>query len=116
MTDKTVIPLKAYMAYDRIAGSEGGAILVFAHNSKEAKRVSYPTVNSCFDSAWTDAAVRLIRNEQIYDQANTDKMNDGIPHVIEDPIACIDCHQWGHPMMESGRCEGCEEVHFTQKI
>ena len=99
--------MKTYMAY---AGeSEAGAVLVFAHNIKEAKRIGFPAVSSwCPDAEYIDMRVSWLKDcNWLFEQADKAKLDAGIPHVIEDPISCKDCEKWGMKLNEDGVCESC---------
>ena len=108
--------LRAYMAYSRSLGPEEGAILTFAHNVREAKRLSFPTVSEFYDGEWIDLAVRWLKDKHIFSEADQEKLKLGIPHVIDNPTSCVECEQWGKLLTESGRCEECEELHYTEPI
>lgn len=51
--------MKTYMRYDGNLGSEEGAILIFAGNIKEAKRLAVPVIQDFFDSDYI--AIRVCR-------------------------------------------------------
>jgi hypothetical protein len=94
-------PLKMYMGYDRIAGQESAAVLVFAHNSKEARKLTFEQHPD--NPAWVDTATWVLdedpflRAQQLYDY----------PHVIESPKVCKHCLLWGLPMHDADTCEEC---------
>ena len=103
--------MKAYMGYSREAGSQEGAILIFAHNAKEARQIGFPFMTDLFDSDWIDAAVRWLKDSpHIFAEANQVKIEADEPHVIDSPKSCNRCELWGKPMDERGICEDCREV------
>jgi hypothetical protein len=104
--------MKAYMVFSRFAGSEEGAALVFAHNSREAKKVGWNGIGSDLaNNDFTDLAVRLIRNgDWLFAEGDQDKLNQDIPHIIESPKCCNNCQMWGEsPLDKGGMCQGCRE-------
>lgn len=102
--------LKMYMGYSHDAGSEEGACLIFAVNSDEARKLSFPLMKDWHDSDWTDARVSLIKGQEfLYKEANQEKLNNGISHLIDSPTACNNCNQWGQELDEKGLCEGCAD-------
>lgn len=102
--------LKPYMAYSRSAGAIEGAVLIFAHTLREAKK--YAWNNSLlreFCDDWIDLGAYLIRDKPwLYDDANQEKLSAGIPHVVDDPRGCEVCETWGgSPIGRDGVCEEC---------
>ncbi len=101
--------MKPYMAYSREGGSCEGAILVFAHTVKEAKREAWGTVGEFFTDEYTDMAVNLLRDRDfLLEQADPIKLAQGIPHIIDSPITCEACNLWGYKLNELGYCEDCQ--------
>lgn len=99
--------LKAYMAYDDIAGSDEGACLVFAHTAKKARRLAWPTLRGWFDTDWLDARVKWIRDRpHVFGYADQEKFWRGEPHVIDCPRGCYVCGVWTEPLV-AGRCADC---------
>jgi hypothetical protein len=106
--------LKAYMGYSRAGGSREGACLVFAHNTKEARKLTYPVLMSWFDhngsDDWIDTSTNVLKDcKFLFEQANQEKLAAGTAHVIESPKTCIVCEMWGSELNEKGICDGCEE-------
>jgi hypothetical protein len=106
--------LKAYMGYSRVGGSREGACLVFAHNTKEARKLTYPVLRSWFDyngsDDWIDTATTVLKDSEfLFKEANQEKLAASIAHVIESPKTCIVCEMWGNEIDEQGRCDGCIE-------
>lgn len=98
--------LKAYTAFNNVAGPEEGAFLVFAYTAKEAKKIAWPIARDtiCDDGYFTELGIRQIKQapwlffEMVKDE----------PHVIENPKSCDACFRWGHtPILEDGLCEEC---------
>lgn len=104
--------LKAYMGFSSDAGSEEGACLVFAHSSKEARKLAHPFISDWFGLGWIDTRVRLIKDSKhLFDtEANKEKIANDVSHVIDSPTVCKDCEQWGSELDESGLCEDCQEA------
>lgn len=102
--------LKIYMGYDSFAGSEEGACLVFAHNRKEARKIAFPVLQGWFDSQWIDCTVQWLKDgNQLYSQADQEKLKKDEAHVIESPQCCRNCDLWGEKLNEDGYCEKCAE-------
>lgn len=94
--------LHPYIVYDRVAGSEEGALLVFAHTGREARKLAWPEVRSWFDTQWIDLAVRRLKGDATHLRRSFE------PHVIEDPPACDRCEHWFvTPLNADGLCEDC---------
>jgi hypothetical protein len=103
--------LKAYMAYDAELGSRDGAVLVFAHNIREAKRLGHPFVAEWTSGSWIDTRVNIIKNAQFLfnTEANKDKLLSDTPHVVDSPNACESCQLWGNELNANGLCEDCQD-------
>ena len=99
--------MRAYMAHSRAMGSWEGAILVFANNSKEAKKIAWKSglLQEICGSDYLDVQLRWLRNEPWVFQ---NKKSDD-PHYVESPISCKQCGFWGLELNEDGICEGCAE-------
>jgi hypothetical protein len=110
--------LKLYMGYSRLAGSTEGACLVFANNRKEARKVAFQCLRCWWgEQEWTDTKVQWLKNEDyLYKQANVEKLEKNIPHVIESPQACKKCELWGAELNENGICENCMEEEEIENI
>ena len=105
--------MKPYMGYSREGGSREGAVLIFAHNIKEAKRIGFKVLSSWITDEYTDMAVTLIKKgdflfEQVSDWSK-DKLAKGIPHVLDSPPSCKVCELWGSELNENGLCEDCQD-------
>ena len=105
--------LKAYMAYDNLGGPAEGAILVFAHNVKEAKKVAWAEasfIQEVCDGEYINLRVNCQRNyEYLFKDALQHKLEANIPHIIECPTYCKECEHWGYELNEQGYCESCAD-------
>jgi len=102
--------LKPYMAFSRDAGSQEGAVLVFAHNGKEAKPLAWREAKWEITDEYIDLGVRLIKNGGfLFKEADEAKLAADVAHVISDPTSCKDCELWGYPLNEEGYCEDCAD-------
>lgn len=102
--------LKTYMGYDETAGSAEGAVLIFAHSTREARKIGFPHIRSWFDTEWIDMRARRLTDhvDHLIGEADTDKFAAGIPHVVDDPKVCPTCQLWGGGSIdENGRCDLC---------
>lgn len=96
--------LRAYMAYEATSGSEEGAVLVFARNGREARKLAFPVVSGWFSCDFTDLRVRWLRSGCAHMREA-----DG-PHVVECPPNCQTCERWfEEPLDGNGECEGCAD-------
>jgi len=100
--------MKAYSGFSRIDGPIEGAVLVFANSAKEARKLAY---GHCLNvDEWTDQAVKWIKDDDtIFGLANQQKLNDSIPHVVDCPIDCESCEEWGWGITADNKCCGCGE-------
>lgn len=101
--------LKAYMAYSRGLGPEEGAMLVIAHNTREAKRMAWPVLGDWGSDEYTDLAVRLLRDDHVLALADQQKLAAGEPHVVDSPTVCDACEFWGYAVDADGYCAYCDE-------
>lgn len=101
--------MKPYIAFSRAAGSEEGAILVIAHTSREAKKLTWQSGEMWNIDGWTELAVKLIRDKDIMVLADWDKVAADQPHVIDQPAACENCELWGSGLDCDGMCSWCGE-------
>jgi len=103
--------LLPYSAYSRELGSSEGAVLVFARNSREAKKVVARNCLGWLVGDYTDIAVRRLREyeDYLYTLADQEKLAKNEPHVIDSPPFCKLCERWGTPLDEEGICEDCRE-------
>ncbi len=102
--------MKIYIGYSRYCGPEEGAVLVFANNAKEARKVAYSSlVGLGIVEDWIDCAVRWLRESDfLFEQADNEKIWKGIAHVIDDPVTCKECEMWGGEQLEDGTCSMCD--------
>lgn len=103
--------LKPYMGYSRSGGSAAGAVLIFAHTAREAKKLAFPELKGwCDGQEWIDVAVRKLKKEYLYAEADLEKLKNNIPHVIYSPtITCKQCECWGLELNGDGICTNCIE-------
>lgn len=103
--------MKAYMATSRDAGYGEPAVLVFAHNVREAVNLSRPILDEWeMLESYIDAAAYLLKDvDWIFAYANQDKLKSDIAHVIESPPICKSCELWGTKLNEGGICENCSD-------
>jgi len=103
--------LNIYMAFDRQAGSEEGACLVFAKTVKDARKLAYPIIHDWLGTEYIDIAARRLRNKQfLYEEARYENK----AHVIESPKTCNMCGFWGNSEIgEDGYCNDCREQYIA---
>jgi hypothetical protein len=103
--------MKPYMGYCRSAGPEEGAVLIFAHNLREAKKVGWKSeLRDWCDGTYTNLAVEWIQNEPwLAKEADPDRMAKEEAHVVVSPKSCNCCEQWGFELNAEGYCEICAE-------
>jgi len=99
--------MRAYSAF--MAGQQyEAACLVFARTAKEAKILAWDIQCGWWDAPeWTELRVRWIRDAgpEIWEQKQSDE-----PQVIESPISCEVCGQWGIVMHDDQICVDCAEA------
>lgn len=102
--------IKTYMGYDGDIGPEEEAVLIFAHNLKEAKKLAVPVIQAFFDSDYIAVRVcRLWNRDHLFAEADQKKLAQGIPHVIDSLKCCVECECWGYPLDKNGVCEPCQD-------
>lgn len=103
--------MNTYMVFSGSLGSEQGAFLVFAHTSREARKVGWPYASFTLTDEYIDLAARRLWNKPwLYNEASEEKLLQGRAHVIEDPISCSECSYWGvSPIGDDKLCEACRE-------
>jgi len=102
--------MNMYMGFSREIGPEEGAVLIFAHTAREAKKIGWYALSDFFTMEFTDVAVRRITDSHdwLWNEANQDKLKNEIPHVNDNPHSCKRCEMWGHAeILENGFCEDC---------
>jgi len=104
-------PLKMYMGYWREAGSSEGACLIFAHTSREAKKLAFRVLSGWSpDTEWIDVGIKLIKDsDYLYKEANQELLKNNVSHSIESPKCCKRCEQWGYEIDDEGICSRCRE-------
>jgi predicted Zn-ribbon and HTH transcriptional regulator len=108
------VKLKPYMGYSHAGGSQEGAVLIFAYNIKEAKRLAWPALHGLFVDDFIDMAVKVIKGgDYLFKQMpkwSTEKLTAGLPHVVDNPPICKNCEFWGvGEFNEEGYCPDCAE-------
>ncbi len=105
--------LKPYMGYSRDGGSQEGAILIFAHNIREAKRLGYPAMCGIIVDDYTDMVVKWLKNSNfLFEQAakwSKDKISIGVAHAVDNPLSCKGCERWGYELNDEGYCDTCAD-------
>jgi hypothetical protein len=103
--------LNTYMAFSRNAGPEEGAVLVFAHSVKEARKVGWNALSGDLTDEYIDFAIRRIRKSPwLFNEANDLKLANDEAHVIDNPKSCGHCGLWGiEPIGNDGFCDPCRE-------
>ena len=98
--------LKSYMSY---AGyPDEGAILVFAYEGKDAKKLAWPEISSwSSDINYTDLRVNRLRGEHLMKYADMEMMAKGMPHIVDAPPSCKSCLMWGNVIGNCGLCSEC---------
>ena len=98
--------LKPYMGHDGDANS--WAILIFASTAKEAKKVFFFN-NPSAENHYLDLRVKWQKDRpHLLEQADPDKLAAGISHIVDSPICCKTCEQWGPPLTDN-ICDDCRE-------
>ena len=102
--------LNAYMAFDRIQGPSEGAMLVFATNAQQARKLSFGVGFSEW-SQWIDWVATKIKDLPEHLQALADQ-----GPVIECPPVCPSCKHWGGHTREFRMCSRCWDEEYAQGI
>jgi hypothetical protein len=102
--------LKPYIGWAGCASE--GAVLVFAHDTRQAKRLAFDTLRGWFDAGYIDVRVRRLREHADWLQrlANPEALAAGRAHAVDDPASCARCETWGTPLLEAGICIRCDEA------
>lgn len=103
--------LKPYMGYVLDEPCEG-AILIFASNSREAKKVGWGIPSFIHDMAnsYIDFRVRFLKDSPyLFKYGNQEKLRADISHIIETPVTCKGCDLWGEDFNKEGFCQSCWE-------
>jgi hypothetical protein len=100
--------LNMYMGYSREMGPGEGAVLIFAHTAREARKIAWAGF-VFLDTDYLDFAVnRLWNKDWLYEEADQDKLDADTPHVIDSPKGCESCWHWGHePIGDDDLCNSC---------
>ena len=105
--------LKMYIGYPT-EGMQGCAVLIFAHNFREARNLAYKTLNTLIDCEFIETRVnRLWGNvPHLLNAADKNLYENDIAHVIDNPPSCESCEVWGEDIVvEEGMdlCGTCYE-------
>ena len=92
--------IKAYMGsgYD----PADSAILIFAENAKQAKKIGFGRALGVDD--WIDFKVKWLQKLP----EHLSILNTGQLKVVEFPPKCPSCQMWGGELVKTG-CEFCED-------
>lgn len=92
---------------------EGGASLIFAHSVREAKPFVFQIANDWGDPLWTDVRCRQLSfetHEYLFEEADQEKLNQGIAHGIDSIPVCRKCELWGTGKLDKeGLCLRCRD-------
>lgn len=100
------VMLKPYMIFSRYAGPSEGAGLVFAHTSREARKIGWQTFYGMFFDEFIDLGCRWLKD---CSWLMAEKKSD-LPHAVDNPKSCKVCECWGQSVIgEDGMCEECRE-------
>ncbi len=100
--------LRPFMAYCGHEGPEEGACLVFAHDNREARKTSWPWVQGWFDCDYIDIRAHLIKDGgHLYAEADQDKLQADVAHVVDNPKTCSECGRWGEVRGDNTKCDSC---------
>jgi len=100
--------LKPYMGF--VDDPSEGAVLIFAHTAKEAKRLFWDEHRGdVAGDEFIEIRVNLLRKKDwLFLDADQDKLKAGVPHTVISPRSCECCGSWGHePIEGSDRCATC---------
>jgi hypothetical protein len=102
-----MIDLNFYMGYNRHV-PEGAAVLVVAHDGREAKKLAWEAASTLFFDEYIDLAVRRIWDEDgVRPLVDQEKLAAGVPHAIDNPAFCVECSMWGAGIDGMGACGHC---------
>lgn len=96
--------MNAYMVYNRSASSIEGALLVFAKNGKDARKLAYRQSQD-FLPEWTDIATKRIRRLPV----SLRTLDDGTEKVFDNLPVCECCWCWGGEPVSGGYCSICKD-------
>lgn len=103
--------LNIYSLYSRYAGEQDGALLVFAHTVREARKVGWENGGTDLTDEYIDIAARRLRDlEYLRDEADLIKLHDDVPHLVWNIKSCKQCEMWGRGRInEDGLCQECQD-------
>lgn len=100
--------MRAYSVYDREAGPMEGAVLVFAPTGRDARSMARQSMIDMFDSDWGDIAYKWLP-EMTDELQRQNGVSPNALRVIESPVACERCEEWGRYLDDELICESCRE-------
>ena len=112
--DGKPMSLRAYMSYSRNAGPHEGAVLVFHHTAKEARKMAWDKGPIDYDN-WLDVAVKWMKAGYIFLLADQAKLHLDKPHLVDNPAHCQACGIWGEAVIDGWECAHCGE-HVGEKL
>lgn len=91
--------------------SEDGAFLVFAKNTREAKKTAWSDVHSLLCDNYLEMRVKRLRGKDwLYKEAQSGLLLGDAPHVVDNPRGCECCGCWGNTEIGADeKCDSCRE-------
>lgn len=101
--------LKPYMVFSNFSGSAEGALLVFAHSVREARKVGWRCFSGELTDQYIDFGANLIRNSDfLLAEADIPKLIADEPHGVWNIKSCKWCERWGQSAIgDDELCEDC---------
>jgi hypothetical protein len=104
--------MRAYMLFDCASCPGEGAVLVFAHSARDAKRLGWRTIKEWTGSEYLVVA-RPLPGKEVWLAAQEGVDLEGEPRMIGSPQCCDRCDLWGTaPLSQLGGevvCETCAD-------
>lgn len=108
--------MKMWMAYWAGCRHEM-AELIFAHNSKEARKVAWNVLSGLdMEGEFIQIRVNLMKKQDsphLWAAADQDKLAKDIAHGSDGPPSCDSCFMWGagpgSVIQDNGNCLDCNE-------
>jgi hypothetical protein len=99
------------MGYDESVGSSEGAVLIFAHTAKEAKKVFWKACGGEIVEEYIDARVVWLKDRPwLFLEIDLNKSAAAEAHVVVSPLSCARCETWGTSRIgDNGLCESCKD-------
>jgi hypothetical protein len=109
-------PMRAYMAFSKHEGPEGGAFLVIHHTARQAKALAGRS-GACWNvDEFFHIAVKWLRDPEIMALANKEKLKADEPHVVDSPVNCWQCDMWGAGVDHEGLCGNCGDAVALSRV